>query len=504
MKKILSFLLCFIMVFSLVACSGNQETSKDTSANTESSTDVSNETSESGKTIYKANIPEDFSWEGDFIILSTATDPSTMKYTEFGFNSEELEENVLNDAVKTRNDIVEDLLGIKIVEEMVTSGNRNESGEFVTHVQTAINSGTGKFAICSPSLYQAGALAKNGQFYNLNDIENMALESEWWDKYFIDAVNVMNKLYFLTGDIGFIAKNSISTVFFNKDIAANLELENPYQLVKDNKWTIDKIHTWAKMYNEDVDNNGSLNHLDKFGIGGQYDNFKAFFFAAGERFATLDNNNMPTTTGYSERSAEVATRFQEFITDKSCFVCANDLFGVSSTPVNLLVDAFVEGRALMFWDALSNIEGMRMMDVDFGILPAPLYDESQERYHSMLVPWPCNAFAIAGNVDQSQLEDIATVMNVLGAEGKNYVTPAYVETTLKGQRLRDDDSEDMLDIIFANIGCDIGYVYCFASTAANILNNTAAGQNFTTLYDSYKSTLENNMNTIVDIFESLD
>ena len=502
MKKIIALILCLSSLLLVCACTPNGETSNTQSVDVNTS-DVSDETSTDGKIMYSANIPEDFSWEGDFKVLSTATDPSTLKYTEFGFNADELEANVLNDAVKTRNDIVEDLLGIKVVEEVVTSGNRNESGEFVTYVQTAINSGTGDFAICAPSLYQAGALAKNGQFYNLNDIENMALESEWWDKYFIDAVNVMDKLYFLTGDIGFIAKTSISAVFFNKDIAANLELENPYELVKNNKWTIDVIHTWAKLYNEDLDNNGTINHLDKFGIGGQNDNFKAFFFSAGERFASLDNNNNPTTTGYSERSAEVANRFQEFITDKSCFVRANDLFGVSNTPVNLLVDAFVEGRALMFWDALSNIEGMRMMDVDFGILPAPLYEEGQERYHSMLVPWPCNAFAIAGNVDPSQLEDIATVMNVLGAEGKNYVTPAYVETTLKGQRLRDDDSEDMLDIIFANIGCDIGYVYCFASTAANILNYTADGQNFTTLYDSYKATLETNMTNLINIFESL-
>ena len=503
MKRIVALLLCFLMLVALVSC-GNTETSTPAVSDVES-TDTSNTTSENEKILYKANVPEDFSWEGDFIILSTATDPSSVKYTEFGFNdSDEMEENVLNDAVITRNEIVEDLLGIKIVEEMVVSTNRNESGEFVNHVQSAINSGTGDFAMCAPSLYQAGALAKNGQFYNLNEIENMALESEWWDEYFVKAVNVMNKLYFLTGDIGFIAKDSIATVFFNKDIAADLELENPYQLVKDNKWTIDVIHQWAKMYNEDLDNNGTINHLDKFGIGGQNDNFKAFFFGAGEVFATLDNNNNPVTSGYSERSAEVANRFQEFITDKSCFVRANDLFGVSNTPVNLLVDAFVEGRALMFWDALSNIEGMRKMDVDFGVLPTPLYDESQERYNSMLTPWPSNAFAIAGNVDPSDVENVAVVMNVLGAEGKNYVTPAYIETTLKGQRLRDDDSEDMLDIIFNNIGCDIGYVYCFASTAANILNYTADGQNFTTLYDSYKSTLEANMNNLINTFNSLE
>ena len=505
MKKTLAVLLCLVMLVAVCACTPTEETSKATSDAVSTESDVSAEESTETTIKYSANVPEGFKWgEEQFIIKSTWADLSNLKYTEFGYGAEDMEATVINDAVATRNDIVEDIIGAEIVEDMVLSTDRFNTGEFVTIINQAIDSGTADFSAITPSLYQAGALALKGHMYDLTEIENMALQSEWWDEFFIDAVDVMGKLYFVTGDIGFIAKDSISAVFFNKDLAADLEIENPYQLVKDKKWTIDVIHTWAKMYNEDVDNNGSINHLDKFGIGGQNDNFKAFFFGAGEVFASLDNNKNPITSGYSERSAEVADRFQEFITDKTCFVRADDLFGVSNTPVNLLVDAFVEGRALMFWDALSNIEGMRAMDVDFGILPVPLYDENQDRYSSMLTPWPSNAFAIAGNVDPSQVKNVATVMNVLGAEGKNYITPAYVETTLKGQRLRDDDSEDMLDIIFDNIGCDIGYVYCFAGTAADILNNTASGQNFTTLYDSYKSTLETKMTTFVDVFEALE
>ena len=152
MKKLLAMLLCILMVVSLVSCGGDTNVSKDNSTNTESG-DTSETTSESGPTLYKATIPEDFSWEGDFVILSTAADPSSVKYTEFGFNSsEEMEENVLNDAVITRNDIVETLLGVKIVEEMEACNNRSETGEFVSFVETAINSGTAfSSAACTAS-----------------------------------------------------------------------------------------------------------------------------------------------------------------------------------------------------------------------------------------------------------------------------------------------------------------------------------------------------------------
>lgn len=507
MKKIFAILLCFSTLFFICACTTGNDTS-DTQSVYESAPETSNETSveesTNGEVTYSAEIPDDFSWDGEFIILSTSSDPSTVKYPEFGCSDIELESSVVNDAVATRNGIVEEKLGIKIIERISRSPDRFDTGEFVREVEQAINGGTADFSMIAPSLYHAGALAKKGQLYNLNKIDNMSLESPWWDQYFIDAANVMNKLYFVTGDIGFIAKDTISAVFFNKEIVKSLELEDPYQLVKNMKWTIDKIHSWAKLYNTDTNDDDVINHLDIFGIGGQNDNIKTFFFSAGEQFAKLDENNIPVLTAYNTRSSNVIDRFQEFITDKSCFVNANNLWDFSNTPVNLLVDAFSESRALLFWDSLSNIEGMRKMDVDFGILPLPIYEETQDRYHSMLNPYGGNAFAIAGNVDENELEDIATIMNVLGAEGKNFVTPAYIEKTLKGQRLRDDESEEMLDIIFNNIGADIGFIYCFGRPAAEMLGNVAKGQSFTTLYDSHKGSFERNIADLIETFSQLD
>ena len=67
MKKLLAMLLCILMVVSLVSCGGETETSTPTTS-TENSTDTSETTSTDGKTVYKATVPEDFSWEGDFII----------------------------------------------------------------------------------------------------------------------------------------------------------------------------------------------------------------------------------------------------------------------------------------------------------------------------------------------------------------------------------------------------------------------------------------------------
>ena len=59
MKKLLAMLLCILMVVGLVSCGGNAETSKENSIGNEISSDASNETSEGGKTVYKAENNED-------------------------------------------------------------------------------------------------------------------------------------------------------------------------------------------------------------------------------------------------------------------------------------------------------------------------------------------------------------------------------------------------------------------------------------------------------------
>lgn len=503
MKRVLTLLLCALMLVSIVACNPSNDTSDIPSSTVSTESDVSAEESTETTIKYSANVPEGFEWGEEQFIIKTTWNSTDLKYTEFGFGAEDMEATVINDAVATRNDIVEDIIGAEIIEDLVMSMDRFNTGEFVTIVNQAIDSGTATFSAITPSLYHAGALALKGSLYDLTEIENMSLESPWWDEFFVDEAEILGQLYFVTGDIGFFTRNSITAVLFNKEIAADLELENPYELVRNKKWTFDTIAKWSKLFSKDLDNDNVIGHLDQFGMGGQNDNMWAFFYAAGETISKSDENGLPYMTIESTRTPDIMAKIQEIMTDTTCYVNANKLWGYSNTPVKLVVDAFVEGRSLLFCDAMMCIEDMRTMDMDFGILPCPLYDENQDRYYSMLNPYSSTCVAIAINLYPDEIDDVAIVLNLLGAEAKNYITPAYIETTLKGQRLRDDDSEEMLDIIINNIGCDIGHIYDFAHLGINLLHKVAEGSNFTTTYDSYKTWANQDIDKLIDTFEQL-
>ena len=120
MKKLLCVFLVLLTIL-LVAC-----TPTETNSNATSNTDVSiSDTSSSTSTEYVSGLPSDLKFDGDeFIILSGYThgiDPSVLRY--FGGDpAEEVESNVVNDAAILRNNIVEDKLGIDIIERLHEMG----------------------------------------------------------------------------------------------------------------------------------------------------------------------------------------------------------------------------------------------------------------------------------------------------------------------------------------------------------------------------------------------
>lgn len=505
-KKTLVALL-LVLVLSLgafVSCNNaTTDTSKTTSQTTsaEASEDVS-----TGSDKETAFIPEGFEWDKEtFVILSGQTTFS--RYygvtNEFGMDSDELEESVLNTAIIDRNLAVEALLGIEVLERGVLDDDRRSTGAMYSEVTTQIDSGAADFDLIAPSLYQIATLAVNEYLYNLIDLENNQLEKSWWDKFFVDEVTMNDKLYFATGDIGFLSRASITCVYFNKETANQLELGDVYSLVREKKFTFDTLFSWMQLQKRDLDTNNIINYKDQFGMGGQHDLAWALFYGAGQNIALKDGDDNPYLTINTPRAIDVADKMSEILMDES-FVNANDYWNDApdGKPTNLLVAAFFEGRSLLFAETLGNIEALRDMDFDFGILPIPLYDENQDRYYSLLNAWASNGFGIPSSLYDDEAEDVAVIMNVLAAKGQELVTPAFIETTLKGQRLRDDDSEEMLDIIFDTIGCDIGHIFEFGDLGFDALHEIAEGQNLTTIMDSLKDKAESDIRNFIIEFNS--
>ncbi|HBL85096.1 MAG: hypothetical protein A2Y17_11490 [Clostridiales bacterium GWF2_38_85] len=503
MRRILAFVMTMALFITLLMSCDNKQTESNVSDDSSTSTQSSEE---SGDKVYTADVPDVNYNNLEFKIMTRLK--ADAKYSEFGFWNER-EANTINTAVDKRNDKVEELLGIDIVEVGIIDGKDSSIG---TQLRQIANAGVDDYYFVEPQLYEVTTLAAEGLFYNLYDLEYLhALEAEWWDQYFLEETTIADKAFFVTGDVGFDTHQSLTVCYFNKDMIDEFDMENPYELVKNHKWTLDVVIEWSKLVKTDLDNNNIINYKDKFGVGGQNDLMWALFYGNGCRLAEKDNNGIPVVNVYNDKSVSAMDKILKLMNDKNYFVCANDYWGESGyivSPCELITDAFITNRALFYYEALATAEDLRNADanMEFGILPIPLFDENQDEYQHMLNPWGGNAFAIPRYLGDEKAEIASIVLEVLGAESKNTVTPAVYDIALKQQKTRDIESQEMLDLIFDTISVDVGHIYNWGNMGFSLLHamiGADVGQ-FTSLWDGMEDSVNVAVDGTIEAFEALD
>ena len=136
------------------------------------------------------------------------------------------------------------------------------------------------------------------------------------------------------------------------------------------------------------------------------------------------------------------------------------------------------------------------MESDFGVLPCPLYDDTQDNYVSNIGAWSATCICIPTSTVGDDVKLAGLVIEALSAACKEKLNPVYYEQTLQYQISRDDDSMRMLDIIFEGRVYDYGILFQWG-TINTFMNDIAFSgtNNFTSKYDSIegsiKSAIEN-------------
>ena len=106
---------------------------------------------------------------------------------------------------------------------------------------------------------------------------------------------------------------------------------------------------------------------------------------------------------------------------------------------------------------LINVAGFREMEDEFGILPMPKTFADQDSYYHTVSPGNSSYLMIPYGVPNT--DELGLVIEALAMKSQKMVTPEFYEMQLKGRDTRDDESSEMLDIIFATRSFDLGPIY---------------------------------------------
>lgn len=501
MKKTLSFLLAVLMLCSAFVSCGGDETAQ-TGDVTTTAAPVTTDPANDAPVLPDASTID---ISGEFNILVSGNYQRTSGSTDF--SSADVEGSSVNIAIHRRNELIKEKYNVDLVIEDATRfGSTNGSGTGFTKIYTDYMAGESNYDAAVVGTYDVATLAYSGYIHDLNDIPYVDLTKPYWDQKANADLSINGKMYYTTGDIAITDNMVTHAVLFNKDMIGEYGLESPYDLVKDDNWTLETFGTLVKSVGEDLNQDGIYDASDKYGLLTWNDPMVAILSSAGEKIASVNENGLIELTFYNERVVNLYDRFESLVFDQAhVYNYQYDNVTGKATPSavwNANRDAiFTESRAVFYLNTLATVERHRDAELDFGVLPYPKLDDTQDdfghqvsAYHSQFVCVP----ELAADYERTGI-----ILEELAYQGLQILTPAYYEQTLVGKSVRDEESVEMLDIILASRVYDLGAYYNIGTYKDQLGRLFVSRTPISSMYETYKSAAEQKIGVINTIMQDL-
>lgn len=494
MKKVIAILLILVMTASYISCSdGSSDTgASDTGSGKPVSDTVSDEDASSEiKGLAAADLPNEKFGGEKFTFLS----PTTAEYAWWYLDVDEISGEPLNDAIFNRNKKIEEIFGVEI--DVVTTSN------FTNDIQNAVKADDKSYSAAFGPITNQLSLAQSGYLRNLYDITYIDLEREWWDKSLTRDMTLFGKLYFACGDISPSMNMRVYSLVFNKDLCRDLGLELPYKYVLDGTWTLEVFSKYIQDVNLDVNGDSKMNYNDRWGYFSQDGNSFMMYFSGGGRVVTLDKDGMPQIVVNDEKFVNLMEKALEISYDKTKTLMANDYVNQHGGSWMAASQWFAAGGSLMRSSVFEPVpRDYRTMETDFGVLPYPKFTETQETYYTL--PESGSAYVISVPIS-ADTERSGIILEALAAESTVTVTPAFYDVCLTGKIVRDNESEQMLSIIFGNKVFDIGYILNIGGFTSTITNlEKAASSDVVSKYTASQKSSQKALDKLVEDFMNLE
>jgi len=163
---------------------------------------------------------------------------------------------------------------------------------------------------------------------------------------------------------------------------------------------------------------------------------------------------------------------------------------------------FENNQALFYLQIMELVVRLRAMEIDFGVVPFPKLDTAQQDYFSTVGSWHSGFICVP--IGQEDPARTGAILEALAAESMYTLLPAYYDIALKGKYVRDEESEEMLDLIFSSKVFDLGWIYQIGGYNENIMNQLRQmRKEFVSMYERGLGRAERDMERINEAFENI-
>ena len=490
-KKIIALLTVSILCILTFSCSDSPKPETNNSENNLPGNDENAvETVQEIKEDILSKLPQK-DYEGKEIrILNTSGGPWSQYWLHLDIIAEQETGEPLNDTIYARNKKVEEHFNVKIREIEGLS-----AGEVRNTMQRSVKAGSDDFEIFLTDTNEASTIAAQGLNVDFSTLPVVDLNAPYWDKDMKRDLSINNKTYFLAGDFLLTHYDATHVLMVNKKLLKNLQLEDPYELIKSNNWTFNKFYEMCKSVGRDLDGNGVMDYNDMFGYSSWHHmTLPSFMLASGQWSILKDSTDKPVINLNNEIYIEIFHKYMDMMTDSMMFYDGNK----KQPRDDFISEKMFRNEQILFFTEIAYyaIE-LRDLDIDFGFLPHPKYDAKSDVSKSYVI----SPNVINIPITNSNLECTAVVLEALNSISRDTVIPAYYEITLKLKASRDEQSSEVLDLIFNNRSYDMGF-----GMYGNVVGGRLIGMaeksdsNITSFYESNAPRIETELQKTIDFY----
>jgi len=412
----------------------------------------------------------------------------------------ELDGDVIDEAVYNRNRAAEERFDC-LLTYTVEPGSWAYKDSVQNLIRGVVLGGDSTYDIVTGQSNIIQPLNAEGLFANLLEAQYIDLAKPWWVAAYTEGVNLNGTVMTVCGDCALSSFSNANVIFFNKGIMDARGIAYPYDDALEGTWTLDKLISLAEAATEDLDGDGTIGVDDQHGMCAYGNSIQPFFSSCGLAYTEIGEDGRRVLSVPSERETDAADRVNRFY-HSNFFLDANKVYtGDGVNPEIAMREHFKEGKYLFMGLVLEGIEYLRDMEVDFGILPYPKYDEDQSRYYTTIL----RRYTVSAvPATAKSADNAALILEALSEEGNRSIIPKYYEIALKGKYVRDESSSQVLDLVKDSLYLefvdmyynDLGFSDSFAAYVSGAAEGTYMSQ-----FQSNKKVWEKKIEKLYEAYE---
>ena len=300
----------------------------------------------------------------------------------------------------------------------------------------------------------------NGAIRLFDEIPYIDLSRPYWNDSAADAYSYKGYVYAGVGDWCLSMYSKLHAYLVNKQVYNSVaQEEDLYDLVRNKEWTLEKMFEIAQRYDRIADGAPESNQYGLIGTSKVH--YQLLLTGAGLKyvnntedgyaFSLGDPNNTPVLDNILRLSSQ---------------------YFYKNTPGHndgIVTDEFIQGRAMMMAGMIITLDAVRGEVQNVGVLPAPLYNEEQDDYHTISVGGLVTCFPLT--LSDADLNNAGIIAEALCCESYNSVIPEYKEVLLKSRRTDSPDDAEMMDVLFRTMSFDLGCSTWGYQIRLNLMSN---------------------------------